>query len=146
AALTAQVLIREQRLTRKHAIEVVKEAAGRMSSGPVAIRDGRRIEGSEEKLRLGELLIGAGLVSEIDLISAVERAIVAEQPIGQILIQAGLIDQHTLSLTLDLQSKVNTRALAPNEGIRLLKEAPPVQPAPPSSDDMPAQPQRSREE
>jgi signal transduction histidine kinase len=125
AALTAQVLMREQRITRQQAVEVVREANTRMTVEPGAMRlEGARIEGSSGKIRLGELLIAASIVTEIDLVTAVERAIVEERPIGQVLLEAGLITEELLGFALDLQGKVNSRVITPNGAVRLLREEP----------------------
>jgi signal transduction histidine kinase len=125
AALTAQVLMREGRLTRQQSLEVVREAKSRSGSTPSAMRlDFGRFGGGEQKIRIGELLIAAGIVAEIDLVSAVERAIVEERPIGQVLINAGLITTELLQSALVIQHKVNARTIKLPDAVRMLKGEP----------------------
>jgi signal transduction histidine kinase len=59
-----------------------------------------------EGVRLGELLTLAGLITEIELIGAVERGLLEKKPIGQVFIDTGLITDHVLQYALELQSKV----------------------------------------
>ncbi len=125
AALTAQVLMREGKITRKQSIEIVQEAQRRYAASPRPMRlDIIQIDGSVENVRLGELLIAAGFVTDIDLVSAVERAFVEERPIGQVLIGAGLLTTELLDYALVVQHKVNSRAIKLVDGVRMLKEEP----------------------
>ena len=76
-----------------------------------------------EPLRLGELLVAADLVSEIDLLSAVEKRLGTELPIGQILLRHNLISPPLLRKALELQDLVNNQGINPHEVVTLLKKA-----------------------
>jgi hypothetical protein len=73
-------------------------------------------------IRLGELLMLASLVSEIDLLSAVERGMLDEQPIGQVLVRVGLITEQTLEQALQLQNLVTRAQLRPLDAAEVLKK------------------------
>lgn len=118
-ALNAQVLMREKTISREQAIELVRSATHSQQTKSVLQLE----SGYNQKIRLGELLVMAGFVSEIDLVSAVERALVEESPIGQVLIKAGVINQDLLKSALTVQARINTRVLSVGEGIRALREA-----------------------
>ena len=125
AALTAQVLMREGRITRNQSVEIVREASIRCgaSSRPMRL-DFSHVDGTPHKVRLGELLIAADFVSDIDLVSAVEKALVEERPIGQVLIQAGLLKPEVLDYALSLQLQINSRTIRLADAVRMLKEEP----------------------
>lgn len=124
AALTAQVLIREGRITAQQGIEglklaykehtTIEEALSRIGALPLTRTD---------PIRLGELLISAGLVTEIDLLSAVEKGMSHEMPIGQVLLKHGLLQQQILDRALTLQFMINNRSMTPAEGVAQLQKA-----------------------
>ncbi len=112
AALSAQVLLRENKVARPEALAAIRLASSMKLSIQAWLERGGMAPANETKLvRLGELLILAGSVSELDLLSAVERGLLEERPIGQVLIRAGLIDDLVLNEALSLQSKVNNREI-----------------------------------
>lgn len=77
AALSAQIYIKEDRITSHQAIEALKLASEKKIPLEQALQELQFIPHSRlEPLRLGELLVAADLVSEIDLLSAVEKDLV----------------------------------------------------------------------
>lgn len=74
-------------------------------------------------VRLGELLNLAGIVSEVDLISALELTLLERKQIGQVLIDSGLITESVLGLALELQKKVNGNELGHFEAANSLNDA-----------------------
>ncbi len=122
AALTAQVLLREGNITREQAVEGLRIVAKRkitleesLDQQGLSCRRGHTI-------RLGELLMLASLVSEIDLLSAVERGMLDEQPIGQVLVRVGLITEQTLEQALSLQELVTKAQIKPLDAAEILKK------------------------
>ena len=90
AALTGQVLIKEGKITSDQAIAGLKLATKDRIGIEVALtRLGAIPATRTDPIRLGELLSAAGLVSEIDLLSAVEKGMGHEMPIGQVLLKHG---------------------------------------------------------
>lgn len=123
AALTAQVLIREGNITREQAIDGLMHVSKRNvtieeSLDQRGVLDARR----GHTIRLGELLMLADLVSEIDLLSAVERGLVDECPIGQVLVRVGLITEATLDQALKLQEQVSNNHMRPLDAADILRK------------------------
>lgn len=120
AALTAQVLLREGNITREQATQGLRIVAKRkitleesLDQQGLSCRRGHTI-------RLGELLMLANLVSEIDLLSAVERGMLDEQPIGQVLLRVGLITEPMLDQALMLQDLVTKAQIKPLDAAEIL--------------------------
>ncbi len=123
AALTAQVLIREGKITRTQAVEGLRMVALRNLTLEETLKmDGAEVHIRTQTIRLGELLMLAGMVSEIDLLSAVERGMLDEEPIGQILVRVGLITEGALEQALILQQMVAARQLNPLKAGLALKK------------------------
>ncbi len=123
AALTAQVLIREKQIDREQAIDGLKLCARRKATIEETLDpDGMLRLKRAHVVRLGELLILAGQVQEIDLLSAVEQGLNDGQPIGQILVNANLITETTLDQALTLQQMVTKRSLDPLQAAEILRK------------------------
>jgi signal transduction histidine kinase len=123
AALTCQVLVRERKITQEQAVDALRTALCTRKSIEEALElEGYQQEKQRKSVRLGELLIVAGLVSEIDLLSAVEKGMLDNKPIGQVLLQLKLIDDATLERALSLQGMINTQALRPFEAAAVLQD------------------------
>jgi signal transduction histidine kinase len=104
AALDAQVLLKEGSLDFERACGlIVGSRAGPDDAGIIQF---------ENRVRLGRLLVHAGAVSEIDLVSAVEMSIASEQPIGRVLVNNGVITEEVLERGLALQKQLNARAIS----------------------------------
>lgn len=124
AALSAQIYIREGRITSQQAIEGLRLASEKMIPLEQALQQLRFIPYTRlEPLRLGELLVAADLVSEIDLLSAVEKRLGTDLPIGQILLRHNLITPGLLRKALSLQDLANNQGKNPAEIVSMLKEA-----------------------
>lgn len=111
-ALEVQVRLRDEMLTRDEAIKALQEAAGL----PVSELESQQptqpeAEPKRRSIRLGELMVLAGLLTETDVMNALEWGLVNDQPIGQVLITKGLISQELLDAALVLQKKVDERSL-----------------------------------
>lgn len=123
AALTAQVLIREKYIDREQAIDGLKLCAQRKTTIEETLDpDGMLRLKRAHVVRLGELLILAGQVQEIDLLSSVEQGLIDGQPIGQILVHSNLITETTLDQALTLQQMVTKRSLDPLQAAEILRK------------------------
>ena len=120
AALNLQVRVRDEMLTREEAIAALRSQAGlaplepgqiQASTKPPAIphQDAPRKKG----LRLGELMVMASVLTETDVMNALEWGLVNQQTIGQVLISQKLVSQELLDAALDLQKLVDTNVLEP---------------------------------
>lgn len=122
AALTAQVLLREGNIDREQALEGLKGVAQRKITMEESLDQQGLSARRGHTIRLGELLMLANLVSEIDLLSAVERGMLDEQPIGQVLVRVGLITEQTLEQALILQEAVTKAHIRPLDAAEILKK------------------------
>ncbi|MEZ4543377.1 MAG: hypothetical protein R3C24_05700 [Cyanobacteriota/Melainabacteria group bacterium] len=81
ATLNAQILVRDQKITKEQAIEGLKQARRRQIAVEVPLMEkGFYTVQPRESVRLGELLTLSGMVSESQILSAVELGLVSENP------------------------------------------------------------------
>jgi hypothetical protein len=110
-ALNAQILIRDGKVTRQRAIEGLKAARLRLEA-PL-LEQGMYKLPPRHTIRLGELFMLSGLVSETDLMNALEIGLVGQKPIGRVLLEMALIDERLLKAALKLQEAVSMGHLRP---------------------------------
>lgn len=109
AVLDIQVRLRDEMLVREEAVQAVRVAAGLHGTksdeqlGERPSQDGPRKRG----VRLGELLVISGVLTENDVMNALEWGLVNQQPIGQVLISRDLITAELLDAALNLQKIVD---------------------------------------
>ncbi len=105
--LNAQEMIRDRKVTREQAIQGLKSARLRdlqeQNKSPVA-NQGKLL--THSGIRLGELFVLAGILLEDDLMNVLELGLIQKQPLGQILIESGFINQNLLEAALSLQGMV----------------------------------------
>ena len=114
AVLNMQCLIRDGRINRESAIEALKTARDRQFS----VRAGCKPDPSSDlpssiSIRLGELLIKAAIISDTDLMCAVESALLTNVQLGEVLIHSNLITEEDLEAALVLQDMVANSSLKP---------------------------------
>jgi tetratricopeptide (TPR) repeat protein len=111
-ALEVQVRLRDEMMSRDEAIKALRTAAG-LTGQPkppgsiTATLPAVRRRG----LRLGELLVLGGVLSETDILNALEWGLVNQQPIGQVLINKGLVTPELIDAALYLQLQVEDKTL-----------------------------------
>lgn len=127
-----QSMIRMGRLSQTEAIEYLKDESkphpeiNPLPTSPVAPPDeppaaptvsakSRHLIAAEDpnrrNIRLGELLILAGILTESDMMNAVELSLTREEPLGAVLIQLGLITTDQLRLALRLQESISVGSI-----------------------------------
>jgi tetratricopeptide (TPR) repeat protein len=107
AALTAQILVRDGKLTKEDAIASLKAAKGRQVPIEVPLAEKGFYElPSRKGVRLGDLLAVSGLVSESEVLSAVEVGLLEQKPIGQVLVERSPISETVLEAALKLQKEI----------------------------------------
>ncbi|MBI1269435.1 tetratricopeptide repeat protein [bacterium] len=119
-ALDIQVRLRDEMMTREEAIKSLQELAG------VEATTGKEEEKKPEKkkqiVRLGELLVMAGILSENDVMDALEWGLANQQPIGTVLVSQQLISQELLDAALFFQTCVKSDELDPLKACECLSE------------------------
>jgi len=123
-ALIAQALMRDGRIKREKAVELLKIVQGYLKHGS----NDKNFRGTlafgvkrANTIRLGELLLLSGMVQEAELVSAVEKGLSDEEPLGQVLIRVGLVDDVGLSQALTVQEMVNNGILSAHDATYVLE-------------------------
>jgi hypothetical protein len=112
SVLNAQVLIRDGKITREHAIEGLRSAKKLKITVEQSLSDsGVYRMPSRQTIRLGEMFVLAGLLSESDLMNLLELGLVNEKPIGNVIVDSGLITRELVSAALRLQTMVQQGTL-----------------------------------
>src|SRR6516164_332889 len=92
AALTAQVLMRDTKINKEQAIEGLRAVRKKRVSLEVALADqGVFKPAVRQSIKLGDLLVLAELITENDLMTALELSLVRQLPVGRLFLQSGLI-------------------------------------------------------
>lgn len=121
AALTAQVLVRDGKVTREQAIKALKTTRRRRNNLEDSLKElGFYRQPIRPHTLLGELFINAGLVEEADVLSALEMALDQELPVGQAMIQKDLISRADLEIALSLQEMVINATLTAEQATEVL--------------------------
>lgn len=123
AALTAQALLRDKKIARDQAVGSLRLTSMHGDTIEDYLEFGglRKIR-PDHILRLGEMFVLSGLVSELDLLSAVETGLMEAQPIGHILVQHNLIRQEAIDAALRLQDLIREQKIDPLKAVDVLKE------------------------
>jgi hypothetical protein len=111
-ALDLQVRIRDEMITRLEAIDALRSAAGiegdempdpnRVAQAQAALKAPRK-----HGVRIGEMFVRAGLLTETDVMNALETGLSTDQLIGQVLVGQGFITEQILEAALGLQKMVD---------------------------------------
>lgn len=123
SALTAQVLIRDGRITKDQALQGLKMTRRKRVNIEEALEElGFWRAPLKVAVKLGEMFVLAGLVNEGDLMTALELGLVRETPLGQVLVQAGLVTRPVLDAALKLQHMVAQGALSSLQAAEALRQ------------------------
>lgn len=125
-ALEIQVRIRDQMLTRLEAIGCLRAAAN-IGTANESFELTNEVQAALKKprrkgMRLGELLVMAGVLAEPDVMNALEVGLVNDQPMGQILVNQGFITTQLLDGALELQELVDQDNMEPQQAAELLNK------------------------
>jgi hypothetical protein len=121
-ALTAQLLVRDSKITKDQAINALR-AAGRRRTGVAQIlfELGQYNESSGESLKLAELILMAGFLSEGDYLEAVEIEATEEKPFGQVLVEQHLVESSFLESACQILDMVGS-VLKPFQAAEALRQ------------------------
>jgi tetratricopeptide (TPR) repeat protein len=109
-ALDLQVRVRDEMMSRQEALTAIRAAAGMapITPGAEEAKPAPAPEGPRKKgLRIGELMVMAGVLTETDVMNALEWGLVNHQTIGKVLISQNLVSQTLLDAALSLQKMVD---------------------------------------
>jgi tetratricopeptide (TPR) repeat protein len=107
AAINAQILMRDKKLKKRQAIDALREASRRS----VPLESLLQAKGfyempSRSSPRLGELLTMSGLLSDSELISALESGLASQKPLGEVLISQKLVSPEVVDAALLMQTAI----------------------------------------
>lgn len=109
SALSAQLLVRDKKISREQAIQGLAAAKDRAVPLEETLSDiGTLRLPSKPSVRLGQLLLLAGLVEESKLMQAVELGLVKEKPLGKMLLSLDVVSEAVLAKALEAQALVAT--------------------------------------
>jgi len=117
AVLNSQQLLKERTIDATQSLLMITLAMRSSVPGEEVSRD------VPTTARLGELLVAAGVITEVDLLSSVEVAVLHEKMIGGVLVRAGVIGQQLLDSALQIQRQFNQGTITWQQALNALKEA-----------------------
>ncbi len=125
-ALELQVRVRDEMITRAEAAQCLRSAANLDTDGGT-VEQSNQVSAALKRqkkrgLKLGELLVLAGILAESDVINALELGLVNDLPMGQILINQGFINDELLQSALKLQELVDQQSLTPEKAAESLNK------------------------
>lgn len=123
SALTAQVMVRDGKITKEQAVSGLKAAFRKAQSLEQSLQEVGAYRPVQDNIKVGDLLSSAGIVTEGDKISAIELGLVQEQPVGQVLIQTGMITDSVLQESLKLQQMVARGEISGIQAAEVLRQA-----------------------
>lgn len=109
AALNAQILIRDSKISRDQALQGLKACRERQISLEDSLKESGLNIPTQENIRLGELLVMAGILTENNMMSVVEVGLLEEKPIGKVLIEKNYVTEDLLQSALTIQKLVADR-------------------------------------
>lgn len=122
-ALNAQMFLRDKKISRTQAINAVRSSFVRHTNFEQGLRE-QGLEGliHPRKIKLGELLVLSGLVSQEDILGAVEEGIVKEKSLGEVLLRLQLISEAHLEDALKLQDMAENEKISPMQAVEMLRQ------------------------
>jgi tetratricopeptide (TPR) repeat protein len=121
AAVNAQILVRDKKLTEEQAVEALKVAARRQISIEVLLKEKGFYDLPNRSCpRIGEILLFCDLISPNELVNALEVGLVAKKPIGEVLVDAKLLNNEILQAVLHVQNLIAESKLTINEAKELV--------------------------
>jgi tetratricopeptide (TPR) repeat protein len=108
-ALGIQTRLRDEMMTRTEAIQALRDAAGLVGEGISAEGPGQIAFQQPRKrgVRLGEMMVLAGLLTDTDVMNALEWGLINNQPIGHVLAKKANLKQEVIDAALGLQLLVD---------------------------------------
>lgn len=120
-ALNTQILVRDGKISRDQGLAGLKAAHQRRLPIELTLVEKGFYRGpAKAGMRLGELLVLAGLTSQTDIMNALEIALTTESPLGQTLIRLNALTPPVLDAALTLQEMVANRTLDSNQAAQCL--------------------------
>lgn len=122
-ALTAQILIRDKKVSVEQALQGLRSSLNRRVTLEVSLTDhGFYKPPTRQSVKLGELFVLSGLVTEVDLFGALEIGLTQEKAIGQVLVDCGYVSFEVLGSALKFQEMVINGTLTAIQAAEALRQ------------------------
>ncbi|MDX2106341.1 MAG: tetratricopeptide repeat protein [Candidatus Melainabacteria bacterium] len=118
--LDIQVKLRDEMMTREEALLALRNVTG--LSGEVPEQKAEDDKPKKSTVRLGELLVMAGILTENDVMDALEWGLANQQPIGNVLVNQNLISKDLLDAALFFQDAVRENKIDALKACECLSE------------------------
>lgn len=123
SCLNAQVLLRDNKISREQAVMGLKAAHSRQISIEDVLSDrGDYKDAPKTKIKLGEMFVLAGMLNEDTIMEAIETGLINNEPVGQVLVNKGYASIALLDAALKLQDMVDNGKLTPLNAAEVLKQ------------------------
>ena len=123
ATLTAQLLVRDGRITKEQATQALLTVGRRRVSIEQALFElNLYTEKSGQTVKIGELVVMAGFLSEGDMLECLEIELIKEKQFGQILLEQGLVTQDLLEAAIVLQDMVSNNTVKAFQAAEALRQ------------------------
>ncbi|CAN5333451.1 hypothetical protein BH11CYA1_BH11CYA1_13820 [soil metagenome] len=125
-ALIAQSLLRDHKLAREQAVDCIKTVMLGSDNGSKPTASEKSLISSAltarkiRPIRLGELLLLSGMVSQKALLNALDKGISEEVALGRMLIRMNLLTEVELNQALILQEMVTSGTVSPQDASQAL--------------------------
>lgn len=107
--LELQVMLREGKMSQAQAVELLKAESLRvLPPEQSAEQRGLSKQDGSKKVRLGELLMLSGILTEANMLNVLEIGLTTPKPLGDILIETGQISKELLETALKLQGMISS--------------------------------------
>jgi hypothetical protein len=121
SGLNAQMSLRDKTISRQEAIDQIKAASLARKALPNALLFSAHGNAhAKADVKLGELLTMAELISETDVLAAIELGLFKNKPVGQVLVEHKLIHESLIRPALQLQKMVQAKELRPTQAAEVL--------------------------
>jgi len=120
SVLDIQVKLRDEMMSREEALLALRNTAG--LSGEVPEQKSEDDKPKKSTVRLGELLVMAGILTENDVMDALEWGLANQQPIGNVLVNQNLISKDLLDAALFFQEAVRDNKIDALKACECLSE------------------------
>jgi len=127
AVLEIQVRVRDGMMEREEALNHLRSLADNPGDEASSVEQAFQIQASlktrrGKPIRLGELLVLAGILNESDVVNALELALSHEMPIGEVIVNQGFISPELLEAALKLQRMIEKELITGLEAADTLRE------------------------
>jgi hypothetical protein len=123
AGLTAFLLLKEKKIGRDQAVGALKLSSMHNEQIEEILEfGGLKRYRNQNLVRLGELLVLSELISELDLLSCVERTLSEAKPLGQILVDEGIASEQMVGYALRVQKYIQDGTIDPVRAGQMLRD------------------------